>query len=327
MSPGSAYTLLHHWIGEVDGRPGAWGWVHGGMGAVSQCIAQAAKAAGATIREDVTVRRVAISGGVAQGVELEDGTLLRARQVVSNAHPITTYLDLVGAEHLEDDVVRDVRRYQTRSGSVKVNLALTDLPRPSSWEGAVPGAPHTGVLVVSPSLEYLERAWDDAKYGRTSEHPYIEVVFPTVHEKDLAPEGRHIALCFTQFGPYELRDGSWETEREAYGRKVVRTIAEYCPGFESSVEHIEVLAPPDLEERYGLIGGNIMQGEMGVNQMFSFRPIPGYGDYRTPIEGLYLCGGGTHPGGGVTGVPGHNCAQAVRGDRRLVRRLLRRRRA
>lgn len=324
MSPGSAYTLLHHWIGEVDGRPGAWGWVHGGMGAVTQCMAKAAKAAGATIREDVSVRRVSISGGSAQGVELDDGSVLRARQVVSNAHPITTYLDLIGEEHLEDEVVRDVRRYQTRSGSVKVNLALTDLPRPSAWEGAVPGAPHTGIFAVSPSLEYLERAWDDAKYGRSSEHPYIEIVFPTVFEKDLAPEGRHIALCFTQFGPYELREGSWDTHREEYGRKVVRTVAEYCPGFESSVEHMEVLAPPDIEQRYGLIGGNIMQGEMGVNQMFSFRPIPGYADYRTPIDGLYICGGGTHPGGGVTGVPGHNCARVVRRDRGLGRRLLRR---
>jgi phytoene dehydrogenase-like protein len=167
---------------------------------------------------------------------------------------------------------------------------------------------------VSPSLEYLERAWDDAKYGRSSQHPYLEVVFPTVFERDLAPPGRHLALCFTQFGPYDLRDGSWETEREAYGRKIVRTLGEYCPGFESSVEHMEVLAPPDLEARYGLLGGNIMQGEMAPDQLFCFRPIPDYGDYRSPIAGLYLCGGGTHPGGGVSGVPGRNCAQVVRRD-------------
>lgn len=325
MSPGSAYVLMHHWIGEVAGRPGAWGWVHGGMGAVSDCIAKAALAAGATIRAGANVRRVHIAEGRAQGVELEDGTILRSRQVVSNAHPHTTYLDLVGEEHLTEQVVRDVHRYKTRSGSVKVNLALGELPRPASWEGAVPGAPHTGIMAISPSLEYLEQAWDDAKYGRCSQHPYIEAVFPTAHEQGIAPEGKHMALCFTQFGPYELREGSWETEREAYGKNVVRTIEEYCPGFEASVEHMEVLAPPDIEERYGLIGGNIMQGEMPVNQMFSFRPIPDYGDYRTPIEGLYLCGGGTHPGGGVTGVPGHNCAQAVRRDRKLGRRLLGRR--
>jgi phytoene dehydrogenase-like protein len=175
-------------------------------------------------------------------------------------------------------------------------------------------------MAISPSLEYLERAWDDAKYGRTSEHPYIEIVFPTVFEPQLAPPGKHIALCFTQFGPYDLRDGSWETEREAYGRKVIQTIAEYCPGFEDSVEHIEVLAPPDIEQRYGLIGGNIMQGEMSVDQMFSFRPIPGYGDYRTPIAGLYLCGGGTHPGGGVNGAPARNCSKVVTKERKRMSR-------
>jgi phytoene dehydrogenase-like protein len=200
---------------------------------------------------------------------------------------------------------------------VKVNLALGELPKPSAYEGAVPGAPHTGIMAISPSLEYLERAWDDAKYGRTSEHPYLEAVFPTVFEPGLAPEGKHMALCFTQFGPYELAEGSWETERDAYGKKIIRTLGEYCPGFEASVEHVEVLAPPDIEERYGLLGGNITQGEMAIDQMFSFRPIPGYGDYRAPVSGLYLCGAGTHPGGGVSGVPGRNCAQVVRRDRKL----------
>ncbi len=315
MSPGSAYVLLHHWIGGIDGRPGAWGWVHGGMGAISRSLADSARAAGASIHEAAAVRRVIVQGERATGVELEDGSVLRAKQVISNAHPITTYLDLVGEEHLSDEVVRAIRRYRTKSGSVKVNLALGELPKPSAWNGATPGAPHTGIMAISPSLEYLERAWDDAKYGRTSEHPYLEAVFPTVFEPDLAPEGKHIALCFTQFGPYELREGSWDDEREAYGQKIVQTLDEYCPGFASGVEHMEVLAPPDIEERYGLIGGNIMQGEMAVDQMFCFRPIPGYGDYRTPIAGLYLCGGGTHPGGGVSGVPGRNCAQAVRRDR------------
>jgi phytoene dehydrogenase-like protein len=319
MSQGSAYVLVHHWIGEVDGRPGAWGWVHGGMGALSRAIANAARAAGATIREDTAVRRVVVRDGKAQGVELADGSVLRARQVISNAHPQTTYLDLIGQENLPDEVVRDIRRYRTRSGSVKVNLAMGELPKPSSWRGAVPGAPHTGIMAVSPSLEYLEQAWDDAKYGRSSEHPYLEAVFPTVFEPDMAPDGKHIALCFTQFGPYELRDGSWDTEREAYGRKIIRTIGEYCPGFEASVENMEVLAPPDLEARYGLLGGNIMQGEMALDQLFLFRPIPNYGDYRTPVEDMYLCGGGTHPGGGVSGVPGRNCAQVVKRDRRRGR--------
>jgi phytoene dehydrogenase-like protein len=320
MSPGSAYVLLHHWIGEVDGHAGAWGWVHGGMGAVSDALASAARAAGAEIRTAAPVRSVAIREGRARGVELEDGTVLPARRVISNAHPITTYLDLVGEAHLPDQVVRDIRRYRTRSGSVKVNLALGELPRPTAWDGPVPGDPHTGLLAVSPSIEYLERAWDDAKYGRTSERPYLEAVFPTVFEPDVAPEGKHVALCFTQFGPFELAEGSWDTEREAYGNKIVGTLDEHCPGFAKTVEEMEVLAPPDIEERFGLLGGNIFQGEMSPDQMFSMRPIPGYADHRSPVAGLYLCGGGTHPGGGVMAVPGRNCASVVVRDARRGRR-------
>jgi phytoene dehydrogenase-like protein len=239
--------------------------------------------------------------------------------VISSAHPITTYLDLIGAEHLPAPVVKDVRRYRTRSGSVKVNLGLGDLPRPTAWDGSTPGDPHTGLFAISPSVGYLERAWDDAKHGRTSEHPYIEAVFPTVFEPDLALEGKHVALCFTQFGPFELAEGSWDQERDAYGAKVVDEIAAYCPGFEGAVEHVEVLAPPDIEERFGLLGGNIFQGEMAPDQMFSLRPIPGYGDYRTPVHGMYLCGAGTHPGGGVMAVPARNCAQVVRRDARRQR--------
>jgi phytoene dehydrogenase-like protein len=319
MSPGSAYTLLHHWIGEIDGQAGAWGWVHGGMGAVSRCLADSAKSAGATIRESAPVHRVMVENGRAIGVELEDGSVIRARQVISNAHPITTYQDLIGKEHLSDDVMRLIRRYRTKSGAVKVNFALGELPKPSAWRGPIPGTPHQGIMAISPSLEYLERAWDDAKYGRCSENPYIEVVFPTAIEEGLAPDGKHIALCFTQFGPYDLADTTWETEREVYGNKIAQTLEQYCPGFAASVEHVEVLAPPDLESRYGLIGGSITQGEMAVDQMFCFRPIPGYGDYRTPIEGMYMCGAGTHPGGGVSGVPGRNCASVVASDRKWGR--------
>jgi phytoene dehydrogenase-like protein len=172
---------------------------------------------------------------------------------------------------------------------------------------------------VSPSIEYLERAWDDAKYGRASEHPYVEAVFPTAHEANIAPSGKHIMLAFTQFGPYELKDGSWETEREAYGRRVIKTLGEFSPNLEGAVEHMEVLAPPDIEERFGLIGGNIFQGDMTVDQMFSFRPIPGYGDYRTPVAGLYLCGAGTHPGGGVSAVNGRNASTVVLKDLRRGR--------
>ena len=325
MTPGSAYVLLHHWIGEVDGHAGAWGWVRGGMGALSEAIRRSAEAAGAEIRTGSPVRRIAINGsGRAVGVELEDGSFVGAARVVSNAHPATTYLDLVGEERLPAEVVRDVRRFRTRSGSVKVHFAVSQLPTFTSWDQE--GSVHRGLVATSPSVEYLERAFDDAKYGRASEHPYTEIVFPTAHEDGLAPAGKHIVIGFSQYGPYELREGSWNSERDAYARRVVAEFERYAPGFESSVEMIDVLAPPDIERRFGLLGGNIMQGELTPDQMFSFRPIPAHGNYRTPVKGLYLCGGGTHPGGGVMAVPGRNASTVVLKDarrERLVRMVTR----
>jgi Phytoene dehydrogenase and related proteins len=311
---------MHHWIGEIDGHFGAWGWVKGGMGGVSDAMRRAAQAHGATIRTDSEVVKVAInSHGRAVGVELADGTLVRAKQVVSNAHPKTTYLDLVGRDRLPAEVVRDIERFRTRSGSVKVHLALSELPQFTAWDQE--GDVHKGLVAASPSMEYLERAFDDAKYGRASAHPYTEIVFPTAHEPTgLAPEGKHIAIGFSQWGPYELRDGSWETEREAYGRRVIDEFARYAPNFAGAVEQMEVLAPPDIEARTGLVGGNIMQGELTPDQMFGFRPIPFYGDHRTPIAGLYLCGAGTHPGGGVMGVAGRNASTVILKDGHRVGR-------
>ena len=247
--------------------------------------------------------------------------MIRAKTVVSNAHPKTTYLDLVGEEHLPDDVVRDIRRYRSRSGSVKINLGLSELPVYPSWDQE--GDMHRGLTALSPSMEYLERAFDDAKYGRASEHPYAEVMFPTAHQSGLAPDGKHIMMAFTQYGPIELREGSWETERDAYAKRVIDGIARYAPNLPDAIEHIEVLTPQDLEDRFGLLGGNIMQGELTPDQMFSFRPIPFYGDHRTPVEGLYLCGGGTHPGGGVMGVPGRNASTVVLKDLKRSRSIVR----
>jgi phytoene dehydrogenase-like protein len=315
MTPGSAYVLMHHWIGEIEGHFGAWGWVKGGMGAVSAAMARAAQAAGAEIRTGADVRRVAINGeGRATGVELADGSLIRAERVVSNAHPTTTYLDLVGADRLPDEVVRDIRRFRTRSGSVKINVGLSELPRFPSWDQG--GDPHRGLMAVSPSMEYLERAFDDAKYGRASAHPYAEVMFPTAHEEGLAPPGKHMMLAFTQYGPYELREGSWETERQAYASRVIEELARYAPNLPDAIERVEVLTPKDIEDRFGLIGGNIMQGEVVPDQLFSFRPIPFYGDYHTPVQNLYLCGAGTHPGGGVMGVNGRNASTVIVKDAR-----------
>jgi phytoene dehydrogenase-like protein len=315
MTPGSAYVLMHHWIGEVDGHAGAWGWVKGGMGGISSAMARAAQAAGAEVRIDAEVDRVAITAsGRAVGVSLADGSLVRSQRVVSSAHPVTTYRDLIGEERLPGDVVRDVRRYRTRSGSIKLNVALSELPAFPSWDQE--GDLHRGLAAVSPSIEYLERAWDDAKYGRMSEHPYVEVVFPTAHEPEgLAPKGKHLMLAFSQYGPYELREGSWEDGgREEFGRRVMKALGEFAPSLEEAVERLEVLTPRDIEARFGLLGGNIMQGELTPDQLFSFRPIPGHGDYRTPIAGMYLCGSGTHPGGGVMGVPGRNAASVILRD-------------
>jgi phytoene dehydrogenase-like protein len=286
------------------------------MGGASAAMARAAEAAGAEIRTDAEVERVAINAsGRAVGVALTDGALIRAQRVVSCAHPITTYLSLVGEERLPGDVVRDVKRFRTRSGSVKLNIALSELPSFPSWDEAA-GEVHKGLVATAPSVEYLERAWDDAKYGRMSEHPYLEAVFPTAHEPEgLAPKGKHLMLGFSQYGPYELGEGSWdEGGREEYARRALKALGEFSPGLEDLVEEIEVLAPKDIEERFGLIGGNIMQGELTPDQMFSFRPIPNYGDYRSPIAGMYLCGSGTHPGGGVMGVPGRNAASVVLRD-------------
>jgi phytoene dehydrogenase-like protein len=327
MTPGSAYVLMHHWIGQVDGHSGAWGWVHGGMGGVSEALASAARAAGASLRVGAPVRRVLISEGRATGVELEDGETIHARRVISSAHPVTTYLELVGERHLPDDVVRDVRRFRTRSGSVKVNAALSVIPDAPAWPRDATEDFRRGLVAISPSIEYLERAWDDAKYGRPSGRPYVEAVFPTVHEPKLAPEGKHLMLAFVQYAPYRLAEGSWEEERERFGHRVLDTLDEHLPGVADGAEQLEVLAPPDLEQRFGLVGGNIMQGEMTPDQSFSLRPIFGYADYTTPIEGLHLCGAGTHPGGGVMGVPGRNCAgvvlRALRRERRSapLRRL------
>jgi phytoene dehydrogenase-like protein len=314
MTAGSAYVLMHHWIGEVDGHFGAWGWVKGGMGGVAAAMAGAAGAAGAEIRTDAPVARIAINTqGRAIGVELDDGSIVRAKQVVSNAHPRTTYLDLIGRERLPEDVVRDIERFRTRSGSAKVNVALSALPSFPSWDQD--GDVHRGLMAVSPSMTYLERAFDDAKYGKASTHPYVEVMFPTAHQPGgLAPPGKHLMMAFTQYLPFDTPNTG--RTRDAWAKKVLGALEEYAPDIGASVEHVEVLTPRDLEDRFGLVGGNIMQGELTPDQLFSFRPIPFYGDHRTPVKNLYLCGGGTHPGGGVMGIPGRNASTVVLKDAR-----------
>ena len=329
MSPGSAYVLLHHRIGEVAGMRGAWGFVRGGMGGLSEAIASSARNAGVTIRTSAEVASIDVENGRAGGVTLTDGTSLRARTVIAGTHPHTTLLSLVAPQHLEADFVEEVRNYRTRGSTVKVNMAISELPSLTAMPGREPGPQHPE-FVITPSIGYLERAWDDAKYGRPAAEPMVDCVIPTTKDPDLAPDGKHVLTAFVQYAPYELADGTWDDEREAFGDRVVQKISEYAPGFDDSVLHREVLTPVDLEQRFGLVGGNIFHGEMSLDQLFAFRPAQRASGYSTPVEGLYLCGSGTHPGGGVMGAPGHNAAAVVmrdlkRAERRAKVRSLRER--
>jgi phytoene dehydrogenase-like protein len=314
MSPGSAYVLLHHRMGQAAGTGGAWGFVRGGMGALSNAIAAAARAAGAEVQTGAEVVAVETADGRARGVILADGSRILGRAVVSGIHPRTTFLDLVGREHLPEETVRDVERFRTRGGSAKVNMAISALPDFTAAPGTDVGPQHPE-FIINPSIEYLERAWDDAKYGNVSMQPMLDCVIPTTMDPTLAPDGKHILTAFVQYTPYELAAGrSWDEEREALGDRVVDTIAEYAPNIKDAVLHREVITPVDLEQRFGLVGGNIFQGEMSLDQLFFMRPIPQAASYRTPLAGLYLCGSGTHPGGGVLGAPGHNAAKVVLRD-------------
>jgi phytoene dehydrogenase-like protein len=320
MSPGSAYVLLHHRMGEIDGVTGGWGFVRGGMGGVSEAIAASARAAGAEIRTNAEVAAIDVAGGRTTGVTLADGTSIESEMVVSGAHPQTTLLSLLGAQHLPNELVREVGTFRNRSPSAKVNLALSELPDLTAMPGKELGPQHPEIM-ISPSLEYLEKAWDDAKYGRFSEAPMIDAVIPTTKDSTIAPEGRHIMTCFVQYAPYEPREGSWDGgAREALGDTVVDTIGEYAPNFRDSVIERQVLTPYDLEQRFGLIGGNIFQGEMSLDQLFSFRPTTELAGYKTPVDGLYLCGSGSHPGGGVMGIPGLNASKVVISDHKRAER-------
>jgi phytoene dehydrogenase-like protein len=311
-TPGTAYVLLHHQMGRAAGSRGLWGFARGGTGAVSQAIASAAREAGAEIRTGAVVERVLLRDGRAAGVVLAGGEEIAARVIVSNADPKRTFLGLVGREHLPDDLASEVDAWKIDGVSFKLNLALGELPSWKALPGTILGPQHKGTMHVAPSIDYIERAWDDAKYGRTSAEPMIEVGIPTTYDPSLAPEGKQIVSLFVQYAPYRLADGrSWETERQVFTDRVIRTLGEYAPNLPGAIEHQLALAPPDLEARFGLTGGHIFHGELSPGQLFFGRPLVGWSRYATPIEGLYLCGSGTHPGGGVMGASGHNAAGAV----------------
>jgi phytoene dehydrogenase-like protein len=308
-SPGTAAVLLHHYMGEIDGVFRAWGFAKGGNGSVSGAIAAAARAFGAEIRTGSPVARVLVEGGRAIGVALASGEEIRASTVVSGADPRRTFLDLVGAEHLPDDFVEGIRRYRFRGASGKVNLALAELPDFTCLPGR---GPHLrGAISISPSVDYLERAYDEAKYGEFSRRPYMDIVIPSMIDPAMAPPGRHVMSIFVQYAPYHLNGGWTDAKREAFGDTVIDTLAEYAPNIKSAILHRQVITPADIERTVGLSEGNIFQGELNLQQMFFLRPAPAWAQYRTPIRGYYQCGSGTHPGGGVMGAPGRNAAMAI----------------
>jgi|SRR5579871_1713649 len=308
-SPGTAYILLHHCMGGVGGKRGLWGFVRGGMGTISEAIAQSARSHGAEIRVNAPVDRIVSSGGRVRGVVLDGGEEIEAPVVASNLDPHVTFLRLIEEMELDPDFRRSIRQFRTEGTSLKINLALAGLPDFRALPGA--GPQHRATMHICPSIDYVERAWDDAKYGRPSDRPLLEMTVPTMYDPSLAPPGHHIMGIFLQYAPYTLRDASWDDVREPYADHVLGLIEEYAPGFRSLVLARQVLSPLDLERRFGITGGNIFHGEMSLDQMFVMRPVAGWARYRTPIRGLYLCGSGAHPGGGVMGAPGYNAARAI----------------
>ncbi len=311
-SPGTAYVLLHHYMGEIDGAFRSWGFARGGTGAISNAIAEAAREAGVEIRVKAPVEKILLQGDRAVGVALENGDELRAPLVCSSVDPRLTFFRFVGEKHLDGEFVEDIRRYKFRGSSGKVNLALDGLPD----FRALPGTgPHLrGAISMSPSVEYMERAYDDAKYGRFSRRPYIDIVIPSLTDPSVAPPGKHVMSCFVQYAPYHLKEGTWDEKREEFGDTVVDTIAEHAPNLKNIILDRQVLTPLDLEREFGLTEGNIFQGELSLEQLFFLRPAPKWAQYRSPIRNLYMCGSATHPGGGIMGAPGRNAAMKILAD-------------
>jgi phytoene dehydrogenase-like protein len=317
-SAGSAYVLLHHVFGEVNGVKGAWGHAIGGMGAITQAMARACEAAGVDIRTDCAVREVVIESGRATGVVTDAGERLTADLVVSNLNPKLLFGALVDGAALPSDFSERIARYRCGSGTFRMNVALSELPR---FTGAPPGDDHlTGGIIIAPSLAYMDRAYADARRHGWSREPIVEVLIPSTLDDSLAPPGAHVASLFCQHVAPSLPDGrSWDEAREEVADLMIATVDRYAPGFAASVIARQVLSPLDLERTFGLVGGDIMHGALSLDQMFSARPVLGHGDYRTPVRGLYQCGAGTHPGGGVTGAPGHNAAGEIIADVRRRR--------
>lgn len=313
MSPGTAYVLLHHYMGEVDGSVGAWGYARGGMGAISRALASSFQAAGGTIRTGADVEKVLTRAGEATGVVLADGEEVRGRTIVSNADVKRTFLKLVEEKDLPERFVHRVRHFKMRGSSGKLNIALDSLPE-------FPALPQDsscirGDMHFTDSVDRMERAYDDWKDGRWSADPFVDMMIPTTLDPTMAPPGKHFMSCFVQYCPPQVDGRDWtDADRDAFAETVVSQIAEYSPGFRDRILHMEVRTPREIEAEVGLTEGNIFQGELTFDQLLFNRPVPGYAQYRSPVKGLYICGSSTHPGGGVMGAPGRNAAREILRD-------------
>jgi phytoene dehydrogenase-like protein len=318
-TPGSAYVLLHHVFGEVNGKKGAWGHSVGGMGAITQAMAQVCKTAGVEISLDAPVCRVLVDGAKAVGVKLESGEEVPARIVIANVGPKLLYERLMDASDLPPEFLRRIRAFKAGSGTFRMNVALSELPRFTALPEE--GEHHRSGIIIAPTLDYMDRAFTDAKLHGWSRKPIVEILIPSTVDDSLAPPGSHVASLFCQQFDPEL---DWDSNREAAADTIIDTVEAYAPGFRASVLGRMLLSPLDLERKFGLVGGDIMHGNMTLDQLWSARPVLGNAAYRAPVKGLYMCGAGTHPGGGVTGAPGHNAAREVLGDRSLPGRIFRR---
>jgi phytoene dehydrogenase-like protein len=310
-TPGTAYVLFHHVMGECNGVRGVWGYVRGGMGAISEALARAARQHGAEIRVNATVSRILTHEGRANGVVLADGSEYRARRVVSNADANITFLKLCDPAQLPEEFVAAVRKIDYSSATMKINVALGEVPNFLALPGGAVGPQHRGTIHIGPDLDYIEHAYDEAKYGRPSSSPLIECTMASAVDSTVAPPGQHVMSMFVQYAPYRLREGNWDEIKDRVADRCFEILDEYAPNFTRSVLHRQVLSPVDLERTFSLTGGNIFQGAMSPNNLFFMRPAPGYANYRTPIRDLFLCGAATHPGGGVMGACGYNAAREI----------------
>jgi phytoene dehydrogenase-like protein len=316
-APGTAYVLLHHAFGEVNGKKRAWGHAIGGMGAITQAMARVAAAHGVEIETSAPVRDVLIEQGRARGVALADGRVVRAVAVAANVNPKLLYTTMLPRQALDADFLRRMQGWRCGSGTFRINVALSQLPSFTALPGRDVADHHTSGIILAPSLDYMDRAYCDARIAGWSREPIIEMVIPSTLDDTLAPRGAHVASLFCQHVAPQLPDGrAWSDHREEVADLMIDTVDRYAPGFKASVVGRQALSPFDLEQVFGLTGGDIFHGALTLDQLFWARPALGYADYRGPLKGLYHCGSGAHPGGGVTGAPGHNAARAIIADRR-----------